>query len=105
MSRIYWNLCPAISETRIANYTGLIAALVLLALLATSNDASLRKFGTPGWKQLQRWNYLCFALVAIHTFAYQKGLEDQPPLFFGTALAAVFISVSLQITGWYQRTR
>lgn len=46
----------------LANYTGIIAALVLLVLLATSNDAMLRKLGTPGWKRLQRWNYLCFAL-------------------------------------------
>ena len=105
LSRIYWNLCPAISETRIANYTGLIAALVLLALLATSNDASLRKFDTPGWKQLQRWNYLCFALVAIHTFTYQKGLEDQPNLFFGTALVAIFATVSLQVIGRHRRVR
>ena len=38
----------------LANYTGIVAALVLLALIATSNDAMLRKLGTPGWKQLQR---------------------------------------------------
>jgi len=40
-----------------ANYTGLISALILIALLATSNDYSLRILGTPRWKQLQRWNY------------------------------------------------
>jgi sulfoxide reductase heme-binding subunit YedZ len=38
----------------VANYSRLFAALVLLALLATSNDAALRKLTTPGWKQLQR---------------------------------------------------
>jgi len=59
----------------LANFTGLIATLILLALLATSNDASLRKLGTPGWKQLQRWNYVCFALTAVHTFTYQAGIK------------------------------
>src|SRR3569833_1697635 len=42
----------------LANYTGLVSALVLLTLLATSDDASLRALGTQGWKSLQRWE-LC----------------------------------------------
>ena len=56
-----------------SNDTGLIAALILLMLFATSNDASLRKLSTPGWKSLQRWNYGCFVLAAAHTFRYQAG--------------------------------
>ena len=47
----------------LGNHTGLIAALIILALLATSNDAALRKLGTPGWKKLQRWNYAVFARI------------------------------------------
>ena len=46
----------------LSNFTGLFAALIVLGLLATSNDAALRKLGRPGWKSLQRWNYACFAL-------------------------------------------
>jgi sulfoxide reductase heme-binding subunit YedZ len=87
----------------LANYTGLIAALVLLALLATSNDASLRKFGTPGWKKLQRWNYACFGLTAVHTFAYQTGIESQKPLFLGAAVVAVLITLMLQYWGYRLR--
>src|SRR5579859_3103725 len=40
----------------LANYTGAISTLLLLALFATSNDWSLRKLHTRQWKQLQRWN-------------------------------------------------
>jgi sulfoxide reductase heme-binding subunit YedZ len=88
----------------LANYTGLVAGLILLALLATSNEAALRKLGTPGWKQLQRWNYVCFALTAVHTFTYQEGIESQTVLFLGMALAAVAITLLLQLAG-YQRRR
>jgi sulfoxide reductase heme-binding subunit YedZ len=86
----------------LANFTGLFAAFVLLALLATSNDASLRKLGTPGWKQLQRWNYWGFGLIAFHTFAYQKGVEDQHA-FFVFAVLVVGMTGSLQWAGWKRR--
>ena len=48
-----------------SNYTGLCSALLLLLLLATSNDNSLRVLGTPRWKQLQRWNYFAFAFGVL----------------------------------------
>jgi len=57
-----------------SNFTGLFAGLILLLLLATSNDASLRKYGGAGWKSLQRWNYVCFGLTALHTFGYLIGI-------------------------------
>jgi sulfoxide reductase heme-binding subunit YedZ len=86
-----------------SNYTGLAAALILLALLATSNDASLKKLGTPGWKQLQRWNYYCFGLTALHTFGYQKGVSNENWPYVATALLAVGITVALQWMGWQRR--
>jgi sulfoxide reductase heme-binding subunit YedZ len=87
----------------LANYTGLFAAFVLLALLATSNDAALRKLSTPGWKQLQRWNYACFGLSAIHTLTYQTGIENQTYAFVAIAVLCVLITVILQLTGLRRR--
>lgn len=86
-----------------ANFTGLFAALVLIALLATSNDASLRKLGTPGWKQLQRWNYACFGLTALHCFLYQLGIENQAAGFIAAAITCVAIAAALQLMGWRRR--
>jgi methionine sulfoxide reductase heme-binding subunit len=83
------------------NDTGLIASLILLALLATSNDASLRWLGTPGWKSLQRWNYGCFVLAAAHTFGYQSG--GGRGLFLAGSIAAVVITCGLQFIGWNRR--
>jgi len=87
----------------LGNHTGLIAALIILALLATSNDAALRRLGTPGWKQLQRWNYAAFALVAVHTLTYQFGVKTPEWGWIGTASAAIAAVLALQLTGWRWR--
>ena len=87
----------------LANYTGIVAAVVLLALLATSNDVMLRKLGTPGWKQLQRWNYVCFALTAVHTLTYQTGIEAPKLSLVGTAVVTIIITLWLQLVGYHRR--
>jgi sulfoxide reductase heme-binding subunit YedZ len=83
-----------------SNFTGLFAALILLALLVTSNDASLRKLSGPGWKSLQRWNYACFALTALHTFGYLVGIESLKWAAIVTASLCVAITLWLQWAGW-----
>ncbi len=81
-----------------ANYTGAISVLLLIALLATSNDYSLRKFRTPRWKQLQRWNYAVFGLAVIHAFAYQ-GIEQQRPLYVATIIICFVGTLCFQVAG------
>ena len=83
-----------------SNYTGLFASLILLALLATSNDASLRKLGNPQWKSLQRWNYACFGLTALHTFGYLIGVQSLKWGAIITASLCVAIALWLQYLGW-----
>lgn len=87
----------------IANHTGLIAALILLALLATSNDAALRKLGTPGWKSLQRWIYVCFVLTAVHTFVYLVGIKSLNVPWLVVAVAAIGLTVGFQWLGYVRR--
>jgi sulfoxide reductase heme-binding subunit YedZ len=86
-----------------ANHSGLAAALIVLVLLATSNDAALRKLGTPGWKQLQRWNYAAFALVAVHTLIYQIGVKTPQWGWIATASAALAVAAVLQAAGYRRR--
>jgi len=83
----------------LANFTGLFAAPILLALLVTSNDASLRKLGLPGWKSLQRWNYVCFGLTVCHTFGYIVGIESLEAAAIITATLCVAITAGLQGAG------
>jgi len=71
----------------------------LILLLATSNDFSLRRFGTRGWKKLQRWNYAVFALVAVHSFAFQ-GVETQKVQWVITVAVCVGVAIALQAAGF-----
>jgi sulfoxide reductase heme-binding subunit YedZ len=86
-----------------SNFTGLFAGLILLLLLATSNDASLRKYGGAGWKSLQRWNYACFALTAVHTFGYLIGIQSLKWAWIATASLCVLLAAMLQYLGWRRR--
>ena len=86
-----------------SNFTGLFAALLLLALLATSNDAFMRKLGGREWKSLQRWNYVCSGLTALHTFGYLIGIESLKWPSIATASACVALAALLQWMGWRRR--
>jgi sulfoxide reductase heme-binding subunit YedZ len=88
-----------------SNFTGLFAGLILLALLATSNDASLRKLGNPQWKSLQRWNYACFGLTVLHTFGYLMGIQSLKWGSVVTAALCAAVAVWLQVLGWRLRQR
>ena len=85
-----------------SNFTGAAATLLLVALFAMSNDFSLRTFGTPRWKALQRWNYAVFGLAAFHTFGYQA-IEKQKMVWVTTVICCVTITIALQATGFLKR--
>ncbi|MEO6829532.1 MAG: hypothetical protein ABI164_06945 [Acidobacteriaceae bacterium] len=88
-----------------ANYTGLAGSVLLLVLFATSNDYALRALTTPRWKQLQRWNYVLFAMVILHTAAYQK-IEKKHASFIAILVICVAITLLLQGFGfWVRRSR
>lgn len=86
-----------------ANYTGLVAGLILLLLLALSNDASLRRLGSRRWKTLQRANYVAMALTILHGVAYQ--LIEKRKLYFVVVFSMlVLVALAWQGAG-YRRTR
>ena len=86
----------------LANYTGLFSVFILLALLATSNDYSLRALGAPKWKQLQRWNYAVFLLVAAHAIAYQVTEQQRFP-FVLTVAVGIALTLVIQSAGYIRR--
>lgn len=79
-----------------ANFTGAISALLVIALFATSNDYSLRKLGTRGWKKLQQWNYGVFALAGAHALLYQLGVEKQEAGFVAVVIICIGLTLVLQ---------
>jgi DMSO/TMAO reductase YedYZ heme-binding membrane subunit len=88
----------------LANYTGLMAILVLALLLALSNNASLRALGRQRWKALQRWNYAAFALTAVHGIAYQV-LERREFLFVAIGSAVLLGVLTVQVAGLRRELR
>ncbi len=86
----------------LANYTGAVAALMLIALLATSSDTCLRALGARRWKQLQRWNYAVFALTAAHAMGYLR-IEKQKASFVAVVITCLVIALLLQAAGWVTR--
>ncbi len=54
----------------LANYLGLIAALVLLFLLCLSSNNALRRLQAERWKKFQRWAYPAAAITLIHSVMY-----------------------------------
>jgi methionine sulfoxide reductase heme-binding subunit len=53
-----------------ANYLGALAGLLVLMLVGTSNDYSIRLLGKTRWKNIQRLNYLFFCFVGLHGAIY-----------------------------------
>lgn len=87
-----------------ANYTGLVAALLFLLLIAISNDASLRAFGTRRWKSVQRWAYAAFGLTLAHGIAFQ--LVEKRKLPWVLAFAALTLAAALaQLLGFLRIRR
>ena len=99
-----WQVMPVRYDVfGLSNHTGLIAALILLLLLATSNDVSLRRLGPSRWKGWQRWNYACFALAALHSFGYLVGIEALKPSFIAVAVLCVMVTALLQSMAWRRK--
>lgn len=86
----------------LANYTGLVATLLIALLLALSNDWSLRRLGGEKWKSLQRWNYGVFAFTVLHGVLYQL-IEKRAlpyPVVFG---AMAVLAIAIQLAGFRRR--
>lgn len=87
-----------------ANYTGLVGAIILVMLLALSNDLTLRKLKAPRWKYWQRWNYIFYLLVIIHAVSYQV-IEKRAmpyPLFLAILITPVLV---LQLIGYVHHNK
>ena len=84
----------------LANYTGVIATLVIVLLLATSNDYFLRKLNPGKWKNIQRLSYPMIILVAAHCYFYTIG-RDNINIFFWFYIPLFAIILVAQMTGVY----
>ena len=90
------------------NYTGAIAALVFLLLLAISNDASLRRLRPRRWKSWQRVTYVAVGLTFVRGFLYQH-IEARASVYKIVYIAIVTCVAVIQLAGiwtrWVPRSR
>ena len=89
----------------LANYTGLISALIIILLIIISNDYLLKKLNPAKWKNIQRLSYLMFILIIIHCYYYRIGKENLN-LIFWFYIPLFTIVLTFQIIGvWLKLTR
>lgn len=88
----------------LANWLGLLSAFVFAALVAISNNPSLRSMGLRTWKFVQRGAYPAVILATIHGLAYQV-LEKRSTSLIALVFAGAVCVVALQIAGIRVRLR
>jgi methionine sulfoxide reductase heme-binding subunit len=94
---------PRVDAFGLGNWAGLLATLVLLLLLALSNDASLRRLGRTRWKALQRYSYAGAVLVVLHGVVYQ--VLERRALPWVLTFALVVMAVAVVQWAGYRRHR
>ena len=81
-----------------ANFLGLIAVILLIALVLISNDVALRRLGSARWKSLQRMTYIVIVAVVLHGAMYQIIEKRRWPLALIFSLLVV-AAAAMQWTG------
>jgi sulfoxide reductase heme-binding subunit YedZ len=99
-SRTDHALLPRFDLFGFANYTGLLAMVILALMLATSSDLALRQLGTGQWRRVHSFASLAIALTAAHGYAYQV-LETRAVIY--TTVFTVLVTAVLWLR--YARTR
>jgi len=91
----------------LANWAGLAAVLIVAGLAVISSDVALRKLKARRWKQLQRFNYVLFALVVLHAVLYGALWRTTSPytVLLGIALAAVVAGQAVGARLWHRRNQ
>ncbi len=95
---------PRLDRIGFAVYFGLTHASLLLLLLITSNNLSLRTLGSKRWKSLHRLIYVIWISIGLHALTFQT-LENRAipiRLVFGSIYLTV---VAAQIAGFLKFRR
>ncbi|MDQ2666810.1 MAG: ferric reductase-like transmembrane domain-containing protein [Gemmatimonadota bacterium] len=91
-------LRPRTDAFGLTNDLGVVAVVVVVVLLAISNDMSLRRLGAARWKKIQQWNYWYLGLVVVHAAIYEL-LEKR---IIGLVILGLVIAtgvVAIQLAG------
>jgi sulfoxide reductase heme-binding subunit YedZ len=85
----------------LANYTGLISALIIILLLIISNDYLFRKMSPTKWKNIQRLSYLCLFYNIVFI-----GLSKKFKSYLSLLYTTIYITLTFQMVGvWLKLTK
>lgn len=82
----------------LSNLIGVLAFLIMLVLLLTSNNLSMRYLKGKSWKYVQRLNYALFILGVVHTVGYLI-LNLRESFFTFLLMALVIFTIIAQLVG------
>lgn len=91
-------IVPRLDGFGFANYTGLAATVIVLVLVAISNDLAVRRLGVARWKRIQRLSYGAAAFVTVHAAAYQW-LDRRGIAYVLVSVLLVVATLIVQIAG------
>lgn len=74
---------------------GLVAAVLMIPLLVTSNKMSVRRMGRT-WNQLHKLAYAILPLAAIHYLLANKTIETEAALLFGIGILWLILRIDYQ---------
>jgi sulfoxide reductase heme-binding subunit YedZ len=96
---------PLTNSFGLGNWTGLAATVIVVGLLATSNNFALRKLKARRWKRIQRLNYALLGLVIAHAFFYGALLRMTSPftLLLLVSVTAVLVGQAMGVWLWRRR--
>lgn len=77
---------------------GMASFVVLLPLVVTSNNLSLRKLGAATWRKLHKLTYLAVVLGGVHYLWLVKGIQYEPILY----IAVILGLLALRVVAWRQ---
>lgn len=72
---------------------GMAGFAVLLPLVATSNNLSVRKLGAATWRKLHKLTYIAVLLGGIHYLWLVKGIQLEPILYMAVILGLLALRV------------
>ncbi len=66
---------------------GMAAFVMMVPLVATSNNLAVRKMGGAAWRKMHKLMYLIAVLGAVHYIMVQKVWETEPMVYLAVILA------------------
>ncbi|MBI1389195.1 MAG: hypothetical protein GC154_12180 [bacterium] len=89
-----------------SNWIGLVAIVITLVLMGTSNGWSERFLGPGGWKWIQQSSYSVFYLSYLHAYIFVILIDPrQSTAFLWISISGLIMTMLMQFAAFYKSVR